>query len=193
MAPTAKQNGMSFVGYGRGLYDRPSADESLRLLAGTGTNWISLIVTAQQADLASTSITFDADPTPTDAELLHVIDRAKGLRIKVMLKPHIDLPNANPWRGEIGTGFTTEQQWSAWFASYRDFIEHYAALAQAAGVEQLCVGTELVGTTSREADWRRIVAAVRARYGGSLVYAANWSLVYAANWGDEEAIHSPPV
>jgi len=49
-------------------------------------------------------------------------------------------------------------QWQEWFDTYRAFINHYATLAQENGVEQFCVGTELVGTSHREAEWRDIVA-----------------------------------
>jgi hypothetical protein len=93
----------------------------------------------------------------------------------VMLKPHVDLLDESNgfWRGDIGDGFTTEAQWSAWFAAYRSFIEHYAQLAKDNGADQFCVGTELLGTTRRRpADWRAVVADVRTIYPGPLVYAA---------------------
>jgi hypothetical protein len=77
------------------------------------------------------------------------------------------------WRGQIGTGFTTEAEWQAWFASYRDFIAHYASLAQANEVEQFCVGTELVGTSGRESDWRQVISDVRGLFSGTIVYASN--------------------
>ncbi len=58
--------------------------------------------------------------------------------------------------GYIGNYFATEEQWAAWFAAYRQFITHCAALAQRAGANQFVVGTELLGTTYREADWREL-------------------------------------
>jgi hypothetical protein len=62
-----------------------------------------------------------------------------------------------------------------WFASYQSFIEHYADLASAHGADQFCVGTELLGTSERATEWRKVVAGVRTHYGGPLVYAANHS------------------
>lgn len=56
---------------------------------------------------------------------------------------------------------------------YETFVTHYAQLAQFWGVEQLCIGTELQATQSREANWRDVVAAARAVYSGSLTYSAN--------------------
>lgn len=92
-----------------------------------------------------------------------MISKAHSLGLKVMLKPHVDLnndPGPNHWWGNIGEGFT-EDDWAAWFASYRDFITHYATLAQDNGVEQFCAGTELVGTSGRETDWRQVITNVR--------------------------------
>ncbi len=169
------QKGISYATWWSGDYAKPGADYSLELLSSTGANWISLIVTGYQANYLSTTIDRTSAHTPTDAELVHVIHQAHSLGLKVMLKPHVDLLDESNgfWRGDIGDGFTTEALWSAWFASYRSFIEHYAQLAKDNSADQFCVGTELLGTTRRRpADWRALVAGVRAIYPGPLVYAA---------------------
>ena len=169
------QKGVSFASWWSGQYSSIEADRSLAELAETGATWISLIVTGYQATHTATTIDRSSERTPTDADLVHTIEQAHALGLQVMLKPHVDLPNeweSEYWRGDIGTEFSTEAEWEAWFASYRAFLEHYAALAQAHGVEQFCVGTELLGTTHREDDWRQVVAGVRAVYDGPLVYAA---------------------
>jgi hypothetical protein len=142
-------------------------------LAETGADWIALVVTCYQDNIASTRI-FPSEATPTDADLIHVIRQAHAIGLKVMLKPHLDLwKDAAHWRGEIGPAFKSEVEWSDWFASYRTFIEHYADLASSHGADQFCVGTELEGTTQRAADWRKIIAAVRSRYSGPVIYAGN--------------------
>jgi hypothetical protein len=166
------QQGVSYATYGAGRYSQPDADLSLANLASTGADWIGLIVTGYQDTVSSTTISSTAG-TPTDADLIHVITQAHSLGLKVMLKPHVDLSqDPSHWRGQIGTEFTTEAEWSAWFASYRDFIEHYADLAQSYDVDQFCVGTELSGTAHRADDWRAVIAGVRTRYGGPITYAA---------------------
>lgn len=168
-----KQKGMSYATWTAGAYSLPDSDTSLEQLAETGANWIALIVTCYQDDLTSTQIAANAS-TPTDADLIHVIQRAHGLGLKVLLKPHLDLAqDPAHWRGEIGNATTTESQWADWFAAYRSFIEHYAELASAYGADQFCVGTELEGTSHRAAEWREIVAAVRAKYDGPITYAGN--------------------
>jgi hypothetical protein len=170
-----KQKGICYAAWQSGVYSTPDSDISLVHLAETGADWISLIVTCYQDTLSSTRI-YASPSTPTDEDLIHVIRQARALGLKVMLKPHVDLWN-DPlhWRGEIGTDFRSEAEWTDWFASYRSFIEHYADLASTYGSDQFCVGTELEGTTARAAEWRKVVAEVRARYGGPLIYAANHS------------------
>lgn len=167
--------GLSFAAWWAGQYQEPGADLSLAALRTTGANWISLIVTAYQYHYDSTAIDYSSPHTPTDADLIHVITLAHEMGLKVMLKPHLDLADeavSGKWRGDIGSGFTSEAQWAAWFSAYEAFIEHYAELAQDQGVEQFCIGTELLGTTQRAAEWREIAAGVRAVYNGPIVYAA---------------------
>jgi hypothetical protein len=169
-----KQNGITYVSWRNGQYNSPSADRSLMNLAETGADWISLLVTGYQDDVGSTDIVITLKKTPTDEDLVHVIEEAHALGLKVMLKPHVDLfDDPDHWRGQIGREFESEMGWDAWFSSYRDFIFRYAELAEAHGVDQFCTGTELVGTTHREGDWRRVIEGVRARFNGPLTYASN--------------------
>ncbi|MHB1355184.1 MAG: glycoside hydrolase family 113 [Anaerolineae bacterium] len=170
-----RQKGISFAAWWSGTYSTPGSDLALADLQATGADWISLIVTGYQADNAATTIDFTSVRTPTDADLVHVITLAHSRGLKVMLKPHLDLVVESPsdWRGNIGDYFSSEAQWLAWFNSYRTFILHYAQLAQVNGVEQFCVGTELLGTTRRRpSDWRNVISAVRGVFTGPLTYAA---------------------
>ena len=182
-APTPRQKGISYAAWWPGEYSRPYSDQALAELRDTGADWISLIVTQYQDSFASTAIR--ATPaTPTDADLIHAMARAHSLGLKVMLKPHVDLENDPAhWRGEIGQGFS-EGQWASWFGSYANMINHYAALAQAHGVEQFCVGTELNATQGRVSQWRSLIAGVRAHFRGQLVYAANWGAETSLTWWD---------
>ncbi len=105
-----KQKGMSFAAWWPGLYSSADADQALAELKENGANWISLIVTRYQDTIASTTI-YAAPGTPADADLLHVINQAHSLGMKVMLKPHLDLANdPTHWRGDIGMGFS-ESDW----------------------------------------------------------------------------------
>jgi hypothetical protein len=179
--PEVKQKGMSFAAWWSGLYSSPDADQALAELKDDGATWISLIVTRYQDTIDSTTI-YTTTATPTDEDLVHVINQAHSLGMKVMLKPHLDLANdPSHWRGDIGSGFS-ESDWIAWFTSYKSFINHYAQLAQTAGVDQFCVGTELVSTEFRATDWQSVIAEVREFFMGTLTYAANQGSEGSISW-----------
>lgn len=153
------------------LYYPPQADPSLKALATTGANWINVVVCIFQETLSSTNITSNQYKTASDQALGHVIDLAHSLGIRVVLIPGLFLSNDpdHSWV-QIGSAFTNETQWQAWFASYREHINHYASLAQEAGADMFYVGSELPGTTHREDDWRQTVREVRERFKGPISY-----------------------
>jgi len=169
------QKGMSVASYWHDQYSYPESDSSLVALSRTGVNWIALLATWYQDSITSTEIYRDVLQTPDDSSLIHVIDRAHELGLKVMLKPHVD-PQDLSWRALIQ--FNNEAEWRKWFSSYTAFITHYARIARDCGVEQFCVGCELTGTIHREVDWQLVIDSVRACYDGPLTYAANWWLAY---------------
>ena len=179
-----KQNGIAYVTYGVGFYSTEDADTSLSYIAATSANWISLLATGYQETVRDTTIYLE-EFSPTDEDLIHVINVAHKFDLKVMLKPHVDLKNdPEHWRGEIGNFFTTEAEWDAWFSSYQNFIFHYAELAETYGADQFCVGTELLGTSHREDDWRAVIGGVRDRYSGPITYASNPGEEIAISWWD---------
>ena len=68
-----------------------------------------------------------------------------------------------------------EADWRRWFHSYEGYVLPYAREAQAAGADMFCVGRELDSTVvRREADWRALVARIRAEFHGPLTYSANF-------------------
>lgn len=168
------QKGICFVTWEKERFSSPHAEESLRALAKIGAQWICIVVTQYQETYNSTGI-FPTGQTASDESLLHIIRRAHRLGLKVMLKPHLDLRATGDgmWRGDIC--FHSEDQWRAWSAAYLAFILHYARLAQQAGAQMFCVGTELRFASGRTQLWEEeIIPRVRAIYKGKLVYAANW-------------------
>jgi hypothetical protein len=136
-------------------------------VAATGSEWVSLVVTWYQNDVHSNAISRTQN-SPTDASLVHAIVQARQLGMKIMLKPHVDVVDGT-WRGRIDP-----EDRVAWFADYRDFILHYAGIAQSFALEQFVVGTELASVSDEGAPWRSLIAGVRARYDGQLLYAASW-------------------
>jgi hypothetical protein len=172
MCRGAKFNGMVYTSWSLSDYSSPVSDASLQALAAMSVDTIELLVTWYQDDISSTSIAPGAY-SPTDASLVHAIQTASSLGMRVILKPHVDC-TCGTWRGEIGTLFTSEAEWSAWFQSYTAFIVAMAQLSQQNGVAIFNIGTELTATTNRTADWLNVIAAVRSVFTGPLTYGANW-------------------
>lgn len=167
------RRGIAYVAVNRDAYRSEKSLRALDKLFATGANALSLLVTWYQTDVHSTEI-YRADNTPSDEDLAYVIAYAHAHGVKVLLKPQVDFSNDEEhWRGQIK--FENERAWRAWFASYREFILYYARFAQANGVAEFSVGTELVGTTTRSAEWRALIRAVRQEYTGLLTYSANHS------------------
>jgi hypothetical protein len=76
------------------------------------------------------------------------------------------------WRGTIA--FAEPGDAAAWWASYTRFVTTMAEVAEAAHVERLSIGSELLQLERERARWAELVAEVRRRYHGRLVYSANW-------------------
>ncbi len=100
------------------------------------------------------------------------IQSAKKHHIKVMLKPHLWISHGG-YTGDFA--LEKEADWQVWEQSYREYILHFAIIADSMQVEMFCIGTELGKTISmRESYWDDLIDTVRQVYSGQLVYAANW-------------------
>ena len=173
-SPVERQRGVAWVA-GREVVT--AAD--LEPLRAAHVTWIGQTPFGWQSGLSSTVIRTATGERgwwgESDAGLATTARLARAAGIRTLLKPHLWLTGAAPgqWIGDIA--MASEADWTRWFESYRSFLLHYAALAEREGIEALAVGTELkVAATTREADWRRLIADVRNVYRGQLTYAANW-------------------
>lgn len=176
----------------RGLrgYGSRSGERSLKELAGLGVRAISLTPFALMRSLDDTTIQSIQDVAggETDDRVRRAAAHAKRYGMAVMLKPHIWI-HGGKWRGSIAPT-PRAGGWSAWFAQYQRFIYHYAALAKRIGASWLVVGVELSSAVAADPGrWRRIIAGVRQRFPGKLVYAANWDRVDKVPfWSELDAI-----
>lgn len=168
--PAGRQRGVSWVG------SRIIGRDELAPLVPVYANWIVQTPFGWQSDIHKPTLR-----APTgEAGLWGESDRgvaitaalARERGIATLLKPHL-WTGRGTWRGELA--MTTEEDWAEWFAQYEAFIVHFARLAEANGIEGLCIGAELGATLGREAEWRRVIQRVRREYGGWIVYAANWT------------------
>ena len=162
-------NGITYISYDSQEYLSPDSKASIADLGNTGANWSALISTWYMDTPNSTAIAPDSVKTPLDAGVQTAIGDLHARGLKVMLKPQVDVQDGT-WRGQIAPSDI-----AAWFTSYRAFITGYASMAQAAGVEMFCVGTELktLSGAANLAEWTTTIAAIRSVYSGPLVYAAN--------------------
>lgn len=155
--------------WGPGEWDGPGMEPLLDELAGLGATAMQIHPYAR----ISSDGRVGYRPGPITPATLKPIRWANDRGMTTFLKPHLAYWGSGfSWRGEIT--FTHEAQWQAFFRGYEAFIVHQAELAERSGADVLAVGTELHKTLHREADWRRVVAAVRGVYSGKLTYAANW-------------------
>jgi Glycoside Hydrolase Family 113 len=168
-AARVKMRGVCWEGAG------PVGPKHLAPLTALGVDWISQTPFGWVPSPGSPEVRFSGERGlwgETDAGIAATASYAKTLGIKTLLAPHLWVRHA-AWPGDIA--MASESDWAAWFDAYGRFILHYAALAQANGLEALAVGTELSATTGRESDWRALIAKVREVYHGKLTYAANWN------------------
>lgn len=140
---------------------------SLAALKALGADAVALVCFFWQATPESADITLGSD-IPME-ELRAGIRQARRLGLKVLLKPHVWVPQT--WAGAVNpTGYSA---WERWFAGYGTGLETLAQLAAAEGAEGFAIGTELRGTSHRP-EWREMIARVRRHYQGLLTYVAHW-------------------
>ncbi|GGE01996.1 glycoside hydrolase family 113 [Paenibacillus nasutitermitis] len=168
-----KINGMTWGWTGvRGTWEGPDAEFSMEAMTKLNVNWVALGLGAEQATAQSTSIPYQDEPTVTDAEVRGAIRRAKGLGLKVCLKPVVNCADGT-WRAHINFfdhEVPGEPSWAQWFASYEEFMLHYAVIAEEEGCEMLCIGCEMVQTDKRDKEWRALIVKVRTVYSGLITY-----------------------
>lgn len=165
---TEFQKGVNYTSWNTSELAGNMSDYSLIYLSQLGVGHIALMAVYYQDDVGSNKIYYDEKKTTSDESLGHAINMIHALGMKVMLKPHVDLVDDEARSNIIPS--------SEWFASYKEYILHYAELAAKYNVELFCIGTELSNTTTErwKAEWLDIIKAVKAVYSGPLIYAANW-------------------
>ena len=159
---------ISCRGWGR-AWDSPAMGAALDDIHKLGANWMSFHPYGWIREDGSVEHRGVLD----DPTVIHPIQAAHARGMKVMLIPHIGYWGSRfKWRGAIT--FSKDEQWRRFFHDYKDFIVTQARMAEQAGADLFCIGLEYKRTLHREADWRAVIAAVRAVYSGKLTYGANW-------------------
>lgn len=157
----------------------PPAPALLDSLRDLGATHIALVTFGFQEGVDATDIRMHTDGgwySESDDGIRALAREARAREMDLILKPHI-------WVGDYDTegqsrqdiAFDAEADWQAWTRRYRQFLLHYARLAEDVDADLLVVGTELSGVVrERPAFWRELIREIRSVYGGQLTYAANW-------------------
>ena len=167
------QKGASIQSNWSGDFGGSAFKESVDNLAATNADYVSLVFRLYQSNPYTTDIYAGGD-TPTDEALIAAIDYVHSKGMKVMLKPHLET-GTSEWRANINPSDR-----GAWFKNYGDWIVKYAQIGQAHGVEDFCIGSEMIkmsaatenGTNTQ--NWESLIGRVRSVYDGKLTYSANW-------------------
>ncbi len=149
------------------------ADEDLSPLQNVNCNWIAQMPFAF-SKLNSPTVRFDPVNSwwgETDLGITTTTKFAKARGIKTLLKPQVYI------NGSFTGIYTlsTESDWIIWENQYREFIIHFAKLAEELDIEMFCIGTEFkLAIQNRPQFWNNLIDEVRTIYKGPLIYAANW-------------------
>ncbi|MEL7371281.1 MAG: hypothetical protein AAFN74_20330 [Myxococcota bacterium] len=158
---------VSCPGYGR-VWGSPAMTKTLRTLKPLGVDWVQIHPYA--------GVRRDGrirwQPAEETGYLPGAVRIAREEGVKLFWKPHLAYWGSFQWRGAIT--FSSEAEWRRFFDGYRSFIVDQARFAQKHSIPLFAVGLEYHQTLKYEAEWRRIIKAVRAVYKGRITYAANW-------------------
>ncbi|MBF0216269.1 MAG: FecR domain-containing protein [Candidatus Omnitrophica bacterium] len=183
----AWQEGLCYASWSADGYRKVESEMSIRKAENdTDASWVNIITTWYQNDINTPEIRMKPDKSPSDESVEHILLSARKLGLHVMLSPFVDLESTEKdnWRAEIG--FSDNESWDKWFASYENYILHYAAIAEKLHVDIYNIGTELSRPAIQRPDkWISLIGKVREVYKGRLVYTANWFEEYSevAFWG----------
>ena len=150
-------------------YGSEAAFKQLARLKELGANSVTLVPYGFTRAPEETGVSWRGSDE-TDDRVARTIREARRLGLATVLKPQ--LWSRGRWTGDIV--FTDDAAFRLWMASYRQFILHYAQLAELERADLLVIGTELGGLTGRQTAWRELIRDVRKVWSGPLTYAANW-------------------
>lgn len=167
--PERVRRGLDYAAWTPEGYGTEESMTSLADLAGTGATDVAVVVTGYMDSLTDSTVEEMPIRTPTQESVSAALTEARRLGLRAVLKPHVDVVGG-AYRGQIAPDDP-----HLWFETYRVFLLTWAAFAEAEGLTELWIGTELESMTHIPRGWEETVAAAREVFGGTLVYAANWS------------------
>jgi hypothetical protein len=147
-----------------------------------GANTVSFDVWWEVPSSSSSSVVPEPGGTDSDADLLAAAQEAHQAGLNVTLTPKIVIGsnvNNSGWRGEYNPPDP-----AAFFSSYQSMVDHYASLAQQAGISMFLVGSEMIASDGYVGYWRQVIASARERFSGPIGYEVDWREIPQFSWGD---------
>ncbi len=173
------QTGMIFPQWGTNAYDTTDTNWQIGLKdiqTQTGAQWIELPINFYQSSVASTQVT-TTSITPTPQAVTKGILAARARHFHVFVVPLLSAGGTLVWSGSIQ--FSQPQLLQAWFDSYWQALQPYAAAAAGAGAEQMAIGTEFEKLQyTQPSYWTQLIERVHSVFPGRLTYDMNWSSLY---------------
>lgn len=167
--------GISFLNFNecRNNYASDDNKKSIKIAKESlGLSHITLCFQAFQDTPHSVDIDYVGNTTPHETEVIELCEYAQSIGLKVILKPMLDCKDGT-WRAHINffdIDEPCETTWAQWFKNYTEYIVTYAKIAQKAECEMIVIGTELVQTERRSAEWCMLINEVRKVYDGLITY-----------------------
>jgi hypothetical protein len=143
----------------------------LEEIAALGATHVALVVPMYQVDGSSSKLRWHTRLSPSMAATAEAVRAAHRAGLAVTLFPivRLETPGPGEWRGTLAPADP-----AAWFESYQSLLGDLAAVATLTGATRLAVGSELSTLDGDVERWRPLVEKIRALFGGTLVYSANW-------------------
>jgi len=142
-------------------------------IASLGCNSLQVVTPVFQADGSSHEIKVETGPGrgPGRRQIVDLLRHAKRRGLMTSLMPQVLFthPQGNEWRGKIHP-----RDWAAWWGEYREIVRYFIGIANEAGVDIFCVGSELLSTEGHTKPWQSLIAMVRAQFDGVITYSTNW-------------------
>ena len=152
---------------GQGEVDCPEAYRVLKQMKRLGCTWMCLLINEMQED-ADTIAPSYTQWTHYPSEIEAVVTEAKSLGLKTMIR----LSKPQYYENALSADKEELLDPEGWFATYADYANRYAEIAEDVGVDIFCAGSELHDTFLQgyDSEWTSIINGVRARYNGPVYF-----------------------
>jgi hypothetical protein len=182
-ASTGQSDGrLSGVDFLTGYRTIGQAASEFQRIRSDGANTVSFDVWWQVPTSSSSTVTPVPGGTDSDADILAAAQEAHNAGLKVTLTPKVVIGSNSGnsgWRGQYNPPDP-----ATFFSNYQTMVDHYASLAQQAGISMFLVGSEMIASDGYAGYWRQVIASARRYFMGPIAYEVDWREIPQFSWGD---------